>query len=130
MELIGRGEAKVKEILHELMPNAEITTQVPLYNLLLPDQRIGLSERQQKETIDIVVNRKFKKTLCVRIQDVHHFSKRFGQIDGVQRAFLEKSYNEVCDIYEHECPQLFLRDKTAINKDDRDEVMFYLKPYL
>lgn len=125
MELIGRGEAVVKELLHDLMPKAEITTQVPLTKLLLPDQRLALSERQLKESIDIVVNRKFKKTLCVRIQDKHHYSKRFGQIDGVQRAFLEKSFNEVLDIYEHECPNIF-----KANSGAKDELMFYIKPYL
>ncbi len=107
------------------MPNAIITTQVPLTKLLLPDKRLNLSERQQKETIDIVVNRKFKKTLCVRIQDKHHYSKRFGQIDGVQRAHLEESFNEVLDIYEHECPNIFKAKSGA-----RDELMFYLRPYL
>lgn len=107
------------------MPNAEITTQVPLYNLLMPDKRLALSERQHKETIDIVVNRKFKKTLCVRIQDKHHYSKRFGQIDGVQRAHLEQSYNEVLDIYEHECPNIFKAKLGA-----KDELLFYLRPYL
>jgi len=74
VELIGRGEVVVKELLHEMMPKAEITTQVPLIKLLLPDRRLSLSERQQKESIDIVVHRKFKKTLCVRIQDKHHYS--------------------------------------------------------
>jgi len=125
LELIGRGELIVKELLHEMMPKAVITTQVPLIELLLPDQRLGLSERQKKESIDIVVNRKFKKTLCIRIQDKHHYSKRFGQIDGVQRAHLEQSYNEVLDIYEHECPNIF-----KATSDARDELMFYIKPYL
>ena len=111
-----------------MMPKADITTQVPLYKLLLPHIRDTLSERQYKESIDIVVNRKFKKTLCVRVQDKHHYSKRFGQIDGVQRAFLEQSFNEVCDIYEHECPNIFKAAKAA--EAAKDELMFYLRPYL
>jgi len=46
MEFIGRGEDTVIELLDEIMPNAEITTQVPLYELLLPDKQLSLSERQ------------------------------------------------------------------------------------
>jgi len=127
MEMIGRGEVVAKKILRDMFPEAEILTQVPLYKLLTNDWRLELSERQQKETIDIVVKRKFRKVLCVRIQDKHHFSERFYRIDATQRHLLEESHCEVVDIPENECPYLF---KDRYNSKSMSELNYYLKPYL
>jgi len=127
MELVGRGERPAVKILQELMPSAVIETQVRLYKLLLPKYRTDLSERQLKETIDIVVKRKFKPVLCVRIQDRHHNSRGMGRIDKVQKYMLEWSYNKVLDIDELECPELF---KDEVNVNSRNEIKKYMKPYL
>ena len=109
------------------MPQAVIETQVPLYKLLLPEYRKDLSERQEKESIDIIVKRKFKKVLCVRIQDRHHNGRGMGQVDKVQKHMLEWSHNEVLDIDELECPELF---KDEVNVNSREEIKKYVKPYL
>lgn len=127
MELVGRGEVVAKQILHHMFPEAEIITQVPLYKLLTNEWRMELSERQQKETIDIVVKRKFKKVLCVRIQDKHHNTERFYRIDAVQRHLLEESHCKVVDIPEVECPYLF---KDRYNDKSFNELQYYLKSYL
>jgi len=127
MEFIGRGEVTAVAIIKELMPKAVIEVQVPLRKLLGPDLRTGLSQRQEKESIDIVVKRKFKKVLCVRIQDRHHSSRRFGKIDKVQKMLLNWSYHDVVDVDEIECPILF---KEQLNANSRDELKKYLKPYL
>lgn len=127
MELIGRGERTAVKIIQEEMPTATIETQVQLTKLLIPKWREGLSERQLKETIDIVVKRKFKPVLCVRIQDRHHNGRGMGKIDKVQKMMLEYSYNDVIDVEELECPMLF-KDKLNINS--RQELKYYLKYYL
>ncbi len=125
--MVGRGEETAVKILKELMPKSQIITQVPLYKLLIEEDRIGLSERQQKETIDIVVKRKHKLVLCVRIQDKHHNTRIFGNIDGVQKATLEHSHNEVVDIPENECPELF---KEKLTDKSMQELKYYIKSYL
>jgi len=127
MELVGRGEVTAIKIIKEMMPDAVIETQVPLYKLLLPDYRMGLSERQMKESIDIVVKRRHVTPLCIRIQDKHHSSRRFGYIDNIQKDHLEYSHNNVVDIPENECPELF---RDILNVDAREELKKYIKPYL
>ncbi len=125
--MIGRGEKTAIEIIKEMIPNSVIEVQVPLHKLLLPESREMLSERQQKESIDIVVYRPFKKVLCVRIQDKHHNSTIFGRIDGVQKALLEHNHNEVVDIPEIECPDLF---KEKLSNRSRHELGYFIKSYL
>jgi len=128
MELIGRGEVTAVKILKELLPaNTVIETQIPLTKLLYPPYREGVSERQQKETIDIVVKRKFKKILCIRIQDRHHSNNIMSKIDKVQRNLLEWSFCNVVDVEERECPELF---KEQLNVNSREELKNYIKSYL
>jgi len=126
MELVGRGEEVAVKILHEIFPKAQIVTQVPLHKLLSHEWRIELSERQLKESIDIVVKRKHRKPLCVRIQDKHHNTLRFSQIDGAQKFMLEHSRCNVVDIPEVECPQLF---KNRYSADSIKELKYYIKSY-
>ena len=127
MELVGRGEKVAYNYLTTFFPSAEIKQQVPLHKMLLPQYREGLSERQQKESIDLVVLRKHKKPICVRIQDRHHFSTIFSRIDKAQRNLLVWSRCEVVDVEEYNCPELF---KDNINVNSREELKKYLKPYL
>jgi len=127
VELVGRGEATAIKIIKEMMPSAVIETQVPLYKLVLPKYRDSLSDRQQKESIDIVVKRRHKSVLCVRIQDKHHASIHFGDIDGVQKTWLEWSLCDVVDIDENECPELF---KEKLTNKSRHELGYYIKSYL
>ena len=125
--LIGRGEKTAIEIIKEMMPDAVIDTQVSLYKLVLPEYRDTLSDRQMKETIDIIVKRRHKPVLCVRIQDKHHASMHFGKIDGVQKTLLEWSTHDVVDIHENECPDLF---KEKLSNKSRHELGYYIKSYL
>jgi len=57
--LVGRGETTAIKIIKEMMPSAVIETQVPIHKLIRQDQIMMLSQRQMKESIDIVVRRKF-----------------------------------------------------------------------
>ncbi len=125
--MIGRGEKTAIEIIKEMMPDAVIDTQVSLYKLILPEYRDTLSDRQMKETIDIIVKRRHKPVLCVRIQDKHHASMHFGKIDGVQKTLLEWSTHDVVDIPENECPELF---KEKLSNKARHELGYYIKSFL
>jgi len=125
--MIGRGEVTAIKIIKEMMPNAVIEQQASLYKLVLPEYRDTLSDRQLKETIDIIVKRKHKPVLCVRIQDKHHASTHFGKIDGVQKTLLEWSTHDVVDIDENECPELF---KEKLTNKSRHELGYYIKSYL
>ena len=127
MEIIGRGERTAIKIIRELIPGVRIRTQVQLVKLLTPEFREGLSDRQLKESIDIVVERNNRKPLCVRIQDRHHFSTHFSRIDKAQQHLLKWSHNDVIDVVEYECPELF---KDELNVNSRQELKKYLKPYL
>jgi len=129
MELVGRGEKVAYNYLTEWFPppRNEVKTQVPLYKMLSEKYRNDLSERQQKESIDLVVLRKHEKPICVRIQDRHHDTVKFGHIDKNQRMLLEWSRCIVIDIPEYECPELF-KDNLTVNA--REELKKYIKPYL
>jgi len=107
-QIIGMGErATFKLLKKHYGEQTFILTQVPLGDLLNDEFRESLSERQKKETIDIVVFRKKKPKLAVRVQDDHHKTKRMGQIDKAQEMVLHWSGVNVLDIWHYECPEIF-----------------------
>ena len=103
-EIIGRGERATLSILKSLYPEAVFVTQYPLSKLV--DKEWGLSERQEKETLDIVYFLD-DKTYVVRVQDPHHEGLGMQRVDSVQKKTLEFYDCKVIDIWYNDCPRLF-----------------------
>jgi len=124
-EIIGKGEITTIEILREIFGDSIfIKTQSPLKELLSHEfYSEGLSERQQKETIDITVYNGFQP-LCIRVQGKDHTGILKSQRDSVQKKMLEWSGNIVIDLWFHDCPELF---KEKLNDSSRKEVIDSLK---
>lgn len=101
---IGRGERTCLKILKSWFPSAEFVIQYPLSKLI--DKSWGLSDRQQKETLDIVYFLD-NKTFVVRVQDPHHDGLGMQKVDKVQRTTLECHDCIVIDIWHNDCPTLF-----------------------
>jgi hypothetical protein len=117
-EFIGKGEDTCLIILKDLFENAEFKTQVPLKNLLAEEWIDTLTERQEKETIDIVILKDDKK-IAVRVQDKRHKGFHLAQRDLVQKKTLEWNNCIVVDLDEQECPTLF---KEILDVDSIKEV--------
>ena len=107
--IIGRGEETLVKILKDKIPNCEIFIQVPLATFVPHEERILFSDRQKKETIDIMIIYKTKKYAC-RVQDSRHQKGQvLMQVDKVQKNLICKynGKNSVIDFRESECPVLF-----------------------
>ena len=105
-EIIGQGERLAVKILSEIYPKAILAKQVPLRELLSPEDREDMGERAKKETIDIVIFDEYD-TIAVRVQDDRHKTKNFGIIDQRQKYDLENSGVIVIDIWKSDAPYLF-----------------------
>ena len=77
-----------------------------------------LSERQQKETVDIVLFSGFNP-VCVRVQGGDHTGILKSARDTVQKQMLECSNCVVVELWFHDCPELF---KEKLNDESRREV--------
>lgn len=77
-----------------------------------------LSDRQQKETVDIVMFCLFNP-ICVRVQGGDHSGILKSARDTVQKQMLEWSNCVVVDLWFHDCPELF---KEKLNDESRREV--------
>jgi len=126
-DFIGKGEKTALKILKELIPNATFSTQLPLRKLLKGEYDRTKSDRQAKETLDIVVFRNNKKPIAVRVQDPHHRTSYMSNIDKVQKRLLKVNDCEVVDLWYNECPILF---KDELNDESRDEVKWFMSTYL
>lgn len=125
-EIIGRGEKTALAILKEIYgerDDIEYFTQYKFKDLLKGEWVDTVTERQEKETIDIVVKTP-RKTLAVRIQDPHHNGRITEMRDKVQRKTLEWNEVAVVDLWFHESPELF---KEKLNDQSRNEVVTILK---
>jgi len=122
VEFIGAGERATLKILREIFGNtAEYIIQYKFKDLLTPEY--DLSERQEKETLDIVVKLP-SKTIVVRVQDKHHTGAVTSIKDIVQRKTLEMCDICVVDIWFYECPKLWT---DVLNDGSRNEVKTILK---
>ena len=118
-QIIGRGEDIALEILKgEFGDDAIYKTQVSFKSLLEGDWLDTITERQEKETIDIVITKDDKK-IAVRVQDRHHNGMITAQRDLVQKKTLEWNNCLVIDLIEQECPTLF---KDILNIESIKEV--------
>ena len=102
--IIGRGEYSVFEMLVTLFPDKELKTQVKFIDLLTEEWADTVSERQEKETIDIVVYT--DPILAIRVQDPHHSGRITAQRDLVQKKTLEWNGLRVIDIQHYNCPNI------------------------
>jgi hypothetical protein len=113
--IIGKGERAAREILETLFPDKWIVVQRKAIEFYLPELlKEGLSERQQKETVDLAIlpSRSFdkldrKQTVIVRIQGEDHKGYHTQIRDKRQRKDLESSGIRVVDLWFYECPTLF-----------------------
>ena len=83
-----------------------------------------LSERQEKETLDIVIFRVTKPTIVVRVQDKHHDSILKTSQDLVQKQMLEWNGCIVVDLWHKECPTLWSEE---VNEKSIEEISVYLR---
>ena len=118
-EIIGRGERTCLSILKSLYPEAEFITQCLLSKIV--DKEWGLSERQEKETLDIVYKLK-GKTYVVRVQDPHHDGLGMQRVDAVQKKTLEFYDCKVIDIWYNDCPKLFTDTYNDLSISELKEV--------
>lgn len=125
MEIIGQGERAALKILKEIYKDeAEYFTQFRFKDLMKGDFIDTLSERQEKETIDILVRLNTGKDIAIRIQDKHHIGRITECRDKVQRKMLEWNDVLVVDLWFNECIELWT-DK--VNDKSRDEIKTLLK---
>ena len=124
-KFIGQGERASLTILKTIFgDNCEYKIQYPFYKLMKDDFADTLSERQKKETLDIVVFRPAKNTIVVRVQDKHHDSiLKTGQ-DLVQKQMLIWNGCVVVDLLHQECPTLW---KDEVNEESTKELSFFLR---
>ena len=122
--IIGAGEITTKQILAELFPTAEFRTQVSLSDLLRGDYKKSMSERQKKETLDIVMHTNKHETIVFRVQDKHHMTQRMGMIDRAQMRVLQSCGCRVVDVWFYDAKNVF---KDIKNKASESEIKSILK---
>ena len=126
-QFIGKGEETALSILKDMYgESAEYTIQVPFRNLLNEEWQGTLTERQEKETLDIVVKTNLK-TVVFRIQDAHHRGMHTAERDLEQKKTLEWNGHTVVDLWDHDCPELFKEKKNAKSIAEVKESMSFVK---
>ena len=117
--IIGKGEKTALEVLKEIYgKDVEYSTQIQFKHLMNYEFIDDLSERQQKETVDIVLFSGFNP-VCVRVQGGDHTGILKSARDTVQKQMLEWCNCIVVDLWFHDCPELF---KEKLNDESRREV--------
>tara|TARA_R100000963_G_scaffold30679_1_gene21964 strand:+ start:135 stop:524 length:390 start_codon:yes stop_codon:yes gene_type:complete len=117
--IIGKGEKTALEVLKEIYGrDVEYSTQIQFKHLMNYEFIDDLSERQQKETVDIVLFSGFNP-VCVRVQGGDHTGILKSARDTVQKQMLEWCNCIVVDLWFHDCPELF---KEKLNDESRREV--------
>jgi hypothetical protein len=125
VEIIGQGERASLKILKEKFGEfSEYKTQMLLRDMVTREYEDTFSQRQMKETIDIVVYPLITKPIAVRIQDKHHSTQRMGVIDNIQKQMLLWNGYGVADIWYYECPELW-KDNINIKSRQEFDICFY-----
>jgi hypothetical protein len=119
---IGRGEDSAFELLLQLYPDKEIKRQVKFKDLLSGEWTDTVTERQEKETIDIVVYS--DPIIAIRVQDPHHNGRLTSARDLVQRKTLEWNGVRVVDLQHYECVELM---KENVSDKSMKELLNALK---
>ena len=123
-EYIGVGEDTALEILHDLYKTADIKPQYPFCELINEEYRDSMSDNYIKHKLDIVIFRKFDKTIVVRVQDKHHEGVLTSARDTVMKKVLEWNDCVVVDLNWYECLNLWKEEK---NEESIKEVQSALK---
>ncbi len=124
-QIIGRGEDVCLSILKELFPTADIKIQWNFSKLMKGEFVGSVTERQEKETLDIVVFRENStEPIVVRVQDPHHSGSITSERDRVQKKTLEWNDCIVVDVQHYNCPNIF---KDKLNDEARRELLEALK---
>ena len=125
---VGEGEVTALKILKSIFGETECEYKIQyLFKKLMSENFANtLSERQERETLDIVIFRVKDKTIVVRVQDKHHDSILKTSQDIVQKQMLEWNGCQVVDLPHQECPTLW---KDIVNEDSMEEVMFFLRKH-
>ena len=119
-EIIGNGEVTALSILKkEYGDSIECYTQIQFKDLMSDEFKDGLSERQMKESVDIVLYTLFD-TICIRVQGRDHKGVLKSSRDIVQKQMLEWSNCKVVDLWWYDCPTLF---KNIENDESKRELM-------
>ena len=123
---VGEGEVTALKILKSIFGEKECEYNIQyLFKKLMNEEFADtLSERQEKETLDIVIFRVTQKTIVVRVQDKHHDSILKTSQDRVQKQMLEWNGCIVIDLWYKECPTLWSEE---INEQSIEEVSSYLR---
>ncbi len=122
---IGQGEVAALAIIKDMFGDfCEYDVQYPLIRMVDKDSLSTFSERQKKETVDIVIFTGLTQPIVVRIQDRHHNSIRMAQIDDIQRQMLEYNGWLVADVWHYECVELW---KDFVNEKSEEELRRVLK---
>ena len=123
---IGQGERSALKILKSIFGEieCEFKIQYLFKKLMKGDWADTLSERQEKETLDIVIFRVTKPTIVVRVQDKHHDSILKTSQDLVQKQMLEWNGCIVVDLWHKECPTLWSEE---VNEKSIEEISVYLR---
>lgn len=106
--MIGRGEDLVCEILKETFPKAKLERQKNLTDLCCIHDP---SERQRKETIDIVLYYNHQR-VAIRVQNKKGTQKL--KAETTQSWELKNADFIVVDIWEFECKNVFKEQKNYI----------------
>ena len=117
-QIIGKGENTALDILKEIYGKSVLySTQVMFKDLmsfeLIPE---GLSERQKKESVDIVLFTGFSP-VCIRVQGGDHGGILKSARDSVQKQMLEWSNCIVVDLWHYDCPELFNEKLNVIKQN-------------
>jgi|TARA_R110002020_G_scaffold333304_2_gene548671 hypothetical protein len=119
---IGRGEDSAFELLLQIYPDKEIKRQVKFKDLLSGEWIDTVTERQEKETIDLVVYS--DPIIAIRVQDPHHNGRLTSARDLVQRKTLEWNGVRVVDLQHYECVELM---KENVSDKSMKELLNALK---
>ena len=114
--IIGRGENTLIQILKEKLFGARIYTQVHLEYLVPKEEVQEFSERQRKETVDVLIIYK-NHWIIFRVQHgstrkyFHkgHLGDKLSQADLIQKRLIQRYHGKssVIDLRESECATLF-----------------------
>ena len=116
---IGKGEKSALAILKKIFPSADIQIQFPFRSLMNEEFFGSLSDRQKKETLDIVVFQYANPTIVIRVQDKTHVGTMKSARDTVQKKMLEWNECKVVDLWFYECPTLW---KEKVNELSENEI--------
>ena len=124
-KFVGEGERTALKILQSIFGDeCEYKTQYLFKKLMKGDFLDTLSERQEKETLDIVIFRMNRSTVVIRVQDKHHNGILKAGQDVVQKQMLEWNGCKVVDLWYRDCPTVWQEE---INEVSVEEISSHLR---